>query len=423
MSMARLWPVVRREYLERVRSRAFLIATVAAPLLLAAVMLLPAVMMNQQYGRPLRVGLLDASGSLGDAVAATLAQRKMDGAARFVIETASGGARATDEAARLKRDVLSGRLDGYLYLPADALERSSAEYFGRNVSNVADLRLLDQAVEEVMIARRLAGQGLDPGHVKRLTRRLDLKTIRIGASGGEREDRGASALLSIILLMMLYTTVIMWGQVVMTSVIEEKTSRVVEVMVSSMPSARLFAGKLLGVGAAGLTQFLVWAAALAVIGVFAAGASGTLAGVRLPEAGPLVLGALVVFFLLGYFFYAALFAAIGAAVNTPQEAQTLVFPVFVPLVVGTMCFPLVLQSPDSPLSTVLSLLPPLTPLLMFLRITVLTPPWWQIALSIVLTGLAIAAVVWCAARIHRVGILMYGKRPTFPEILRWVRHA
>jgi len=209
----------------------------------------------------------------------------------------------------------------------------------------------------------------------------------------------------------------------MTSVIEEKTSRVVEVMVSSMPSARLFAGKLLGVGAAGLTQFLVWAAALAVIGVFAAGASGTLAGVRLPEAGPLVLGALVVFFLLGYFFYAALFAAIGAAVNTPQEAQTLVFPVFVPLVVGTMCFPLVLQSPDSPLSTVLSLLPPLTPLLMFLRITVLTPPWWQIALSIVLTGLAIAAVVWCAARIHRVGILMYGKRPTFPEILRWVRHA
>ena len=114
---------------------------------------------------------------------------------------------------------------------------------------------------------------------------------------------------------------------------------------------------------------------------------------------------------------------IGAAVNTPQEAQTLVFPVFAPLVVGTMCFPLVLQSPDSPLSTFLSLLPPLTPLLMFLRITVLTPPWWQIGLSVLLTGLAIAAVVWSAARVHRVGILMYGKRPTFPEILRWVARS
>jgi ABC-2 type transport system permease protein len=379
-------------------------------------------MMRGQLGRPLRVAVLDASGSLRDSVADALAQQKMDGKARFVVEKAQprkGG----DEAARLKKDVLSGRLDGYLYLSADALDRSSADYFGRNVSNVADLRLIDRAVEDVMVARRLSGQGLDPARVKRLTRRLDLKTIRIGASGGEREDRGGSALLSIILLMMLYTTVIMWGQVVMTSVIEEKTSRVVEVMVSSIPSSLLFAGKLLGVGAAGLTQFLVWAAALAAVGLSAAGTSGTLGGIRLPEAGPLVLAALVVYFLLGYFFYAALFAGVGAAVNTPQEAQTLVFPVFMPLVVGTMCFPVVLQSPDSPLSTVLSLLPPLTPLLMFLRITVLSPPWWQIGLSIVLTSLAIAAAIWFASRVHRVGILMYGKRPTFPELLRWVRHS
>jgi ABC-2 type transport system permease protein len=379
-------------------------------------------MKGQHGGRPLRVAVLDATGSLRDPVAEALSSQRLDGMARFAVEKA-GGANTAEEAARLKRDVLSGRLDGYLYLPPEALELSAAEYFGRNVSNVADLRLMDQAVEEVMVTHRLMGQGLNPARVKRLTRPLKLKTIRIGASGGEREDRGASAVLSIILLMMLYTTVIMWGQVVMTSVIEEKTSRVVEVMVSSIPSGLLFAGKLLGVGAAGLTQFLIWAGALAVIGLSAAGASGSLGGVRLPEASPLVLAALVVYFLLGYFFYAALFAAIGSAVNTPQEAQTLVFPVFAPLVVGTLCFPLVLQSPDGTLSTVLSLLPPLTPLLMFLRITVLTPPWWQIGLSVLLTGLAIAAVVWFAARVHRVGILMYGKRPTFPEIVRWARHA
>jgi len=416
--MGRLWPVLRREYLERVRSRSFLIATIAAPLLLGGVMLLPALMMSRQYGRPLRVAVLDASGSLGDAVAEALAQQKMDGRARFAVEKAEGGD-ADEQAARLKKDILSGRLDGYLYFSPHALERSSADYFGRNVSNLTDLRLMDRAVEDVMVAQRLTGQGLDPARVKRLTRKLDLKTIRIGASGGEREDRGASALLSIILLMMLYTTVIMWGQVVMTSVIEEKTSRVGEVMVSSISSVALFAGKLLGVGAAGLTQLLIWTGALAVIGMSTAGPAGTLGGVRLPEASPLVLSAFVVYFLLGYFFYAALFAAIGAAVNTPQEAQTLVFPVLAPLVVSILCLGVVLQSPDSPLSTVLSLLPPLTPLLMFLRITVLTPPWWQIALSIALTGLAVAAVVWLASRVHRVGILMYGKRPTFPEIMRW----
>jgi ABC-2 type transport system permease protein len=414
--------VVRREYLERVRSRSFVIATVAAPLLLGAMMLLPALMMSRQYGRPLRVAVLDASGSLRDAVSEALAQQKVDGRARFVVEKAFGGD-ADEEAARLKKDILSGRLDGYLYFSPQALDRSSADYFGRNVSNVTDLRLMDRAVEEVMVAQRLSGQGLDPARVKRLTRRLDLKTIRIGASGGEREDRGASALLSIILLMMLYTTVIMWGQVVMTSVIEEKTSRVGEIMVSSIPSVTLFAGKLVGVGAAGLTQLLIWTGALAAIGLSTAGAAGTVGGIRVPEASPLVLSAFVVYFLLGYFFYAALFAGIGAAVNTPQEAQTLVFPVLAPLVVSIVCLGVVLQSPDSPLSTVLSLLPPLTPLLMFLRITVLTPPWWQIALSIALMGLSIAGVVWLAARVHRVGILMYGKRPTFPEIMRWVRHS
>jgi len=147
----RLWPVVRREYLERVRSRAFFITTVIAPLLLGGVMMLPAAMMRGQHGRPLRVAVLDASGSLRDAVTDALSQQKMDGHARFLVEKAGTGD-AASEAARLKKDVLRGRLDGYLYLPPDALERSSVEYFGRNVSNLVDLRLMDGAIEEVMVA-------------------------------------------------------------------------------------------------------------------------------------------------------------------------------------------------------------------------------------------------------------------------------
>jgi ABC-2 type transport system permease protein len=131
----------------------------------------------------------------------------------------------------------------------------------------------------------------------------------------------------------------------------------------------------------------------------------------------------VVFFLLGYFLYAALYAAIGSAVNTIQEAQSLVFPVIMPLVISIMFFPVVLQSPDSPLAVGLSLFPFATPLLMFLRITVLTPPLWQIALSIALTLATIVLVTWGSSRIYRVGILMYGKRPTFPEMMRWLRHS
>jgi ABC-2 type transport system permease protein len=415
--VSRLWPIVRREYLERVRSKAFIIATVLGPVLMGGLMVIP-VLVAGKAGKPLRLAVLDDSGTLAAPVEAQLTKLRRDDNPRFVIEPPPLGSPETRER-ELKAAVIEGRLDGYLHLPADSLQKASASYFGKNVSNMIDLRMMEDAVSDTLVGLRLTGAGLDPVKVRDLTKKVDLKTIRLTAEG-EREDRGAAALFSITLLMMLYTTVLMWGQAVLTGVIEEKSNRVVEVIVSAVPSTKLMAGKLLGVGAVGLTQFLVWVLSLA--GVSLAGASVAAgSAARMPEVSPLLLGAFVLYFLLGYLLYSALFAAVGASVNTTQEAQSLAFPVFMPLVVGVMFFPMVLNSPDSTLSTVLSLIPLLTPLLMFLRITVLVPPMWQIALSIALTGASIAGVLWVAARIYRVGILMYGKRPTFPEILRWVR--
>jgi len=413
--MRRLAAVARREFLERVRSKAFLFGTILGPILLGALMLVPGLVMSKQRGKALRIAVLDSAGSLKADLEQALVRQKDDADARFVLRPGA----ATRET--LEAEVREGRLDGYVHLPSATLQQSVAEYYGQNVSNVLDLRLIDRAVEETLIARRLSGAGVEPGRIQELLKPLELKTIRI-TKRGAREDRRGTFLLSVTLMMMLYTTVLMWGQAVLSGVIEEKGSRVVEVIVSSIPTSQLFAGKLLGVGGAGLTQLLVWTLSLALLGFYAAGA-GTTAGLDLPEISPLLLGSFVVFFLLGYFLYAAMYAAIGAAVNTIQEAQNLVFPVLTPLVVGVMFFPAVIQSPDSRLSTALSLIPPLTPLLMFLRISVVAPPAWQIALSILLTLATIAGVVWVASRIYRVGILMYGKRPTFPEILRWVRHS
>jgi ABC-2 type transport system permease protein len=413
----RLWAVVRREYLERVRTKGFVIATVLGPLLMAAMMVVPA-LVARSGGKPLTIAVLDADGSLRPAVEAALREVKEDGKARFDVRP--GGAEGPGREAALRKAVLDAQLDGFLLLPKDAEASSSASYYGRNVSNLSDRRALERKVGDVLIGRRLAAAGLDPLRVKDLTRELDLKTIKLTAAG-EREDRGAAFFLSVILLMILYTSILMWGQLVMTSVIEEKTSRVVEVMAAGLPSTQLLWGKLLGVGAAGLTQFLVWAASLAAISVTAAGP--IVGSFRMPEVSPLVLVSFVVFFVLGFLFYAALYAAIGSAVNTVQEAQNFVFPVIMPLILGLVCFPVVLESPDGPFSVTLSLLPFLTPLMMFLRIVVLTPPLWQIGLSVVLLALAIAAAVWLAARIYRVGILMYGKKPTFPELMRWVRHT
>jgi ABC-2 type transport system permease protein len=415
---AKLRAVVRREYLERVRTKGFVIATVLGPVLMAALMVVP-LLVARSSGKLLQVAVLDETGTLQTRVEEALRSARFGDKPRFDVRPGGDEPFAARQA-ELRTAVLEGRLDGYLHLPKDVLTSGAASYYGRNVSNRMDLGLLERSTGELLVGLRLSGAGLDPSRVRDLTRPLDMKTIRLSETG-EREDRGAAFIFSIILMMILYTSILMWGQLVMTSVIEEKASRVIEVMASGVPSTQLLWGKLLGVGAAGLTQFLVWALSLLVVSLV--GASQAPSDFKMPEVTPLILVSFVAFFLLGFLFYAALYASIGAAVNTVQEAQNFVFPVVFPLIIGMVCFPAVLESPDGGLAVALSLVPFLSPLMMFLRIVVSTPPWWQIGLSFALLALAIVGAVWVAARIYRVGILMYGKKPTFPELMKWVKHA
>jgi ABC-2 type transport system permease protein len=412
---AKLWAIVKREYVERVRSKAFVVGTILGPLLMTAMILVPTLAARSK-GKPLRLSVIQANGELGPAIEKALAAQQSDGRARFnVVPSAEIGTTEAD----FKQAVLEQRLDGYLALPEDAVDKATASYYGRNVSNFGELRSIQEAANGVLVGRRLEGAGLDAGRVKDLTRDLDMKRIRLSETG-EREDRGAAMFLALVLLMILYVSILVWGQAVLSSVIEEKTSRVVEVMASGVPSTTLLLGKLVGVGGAGLTQFMVWSLSLLAVSLASAGAIG---GFTMPEITPLMLVSFVLFFLLGYFFYSALYAAIGSAVNTVQEAQGLVFPVMLPIILAMVCWPAVLQAPDGPLAFTVSMIPGMSPLIMFLRIVVQTPPMWQILLSMALLVLGILGVVWFAARVYRVGILMYGKRPTFPEIVRWVRHS
>jgi ABC-2 type transport system permease protein len=407
--------VARREYVERVRSKAFVVGTVLGPLLLGGVMLGPSLLMSKQRGRALRVAVLDDTQRVGAGVVRALAGQRRAGQERF--EVVPAGER--DDAEALRARVLSGALDGFVHVQGDTADAASASYYGRNVSNIMDLQQVEHAVAEAVTDERLARAGLPAERVRALTKPPAFKTIQL-TSQGAREDRREAFIVSAILLTLLYTSIAMWGSVVMSGVLEEKTNRVVEVIVSSVSSWELFAGKLAGVGAAGLTQFVAWGAALSLLGL-AAAASGATVGAPVLSGG--TLASFVVYFLLGYFFYGALFAALGAAVSSPQEAQPLQFMVMMPLVSGFALFPIVLNNPDGALAVTLSMIPFFTPLLMFLRISAVTPPAWQIALSILSSLLGIAGAVWMGARIYRVGILMHGKRPTFPEMVRWVRQA
>jgi ABC-2 type transport system permease protein len=410
--MTRLFAVARREYVERVRSKAFVIGTMVGPLLLGGVMIGPSLLMAKQRGRPLRVTVVDDTRRVGAAVEKSLAERQASGLARFDVVPA----RQADGAEALRGRVLSGDLDGYVHVQGETAEAASASYYGRNVSNIMDLQLVEHAVSEAVTDERLAHAGLPAERVRALTRPPAFKTIQL-TDQGAREDRKEAFIVTGILLTLLYTSIAMWGSVIMSGVLEEKTSRVVEVVVSSVSPWDLFMGKLVGVGAAGLTQFVAWGVALALLGMGVA-ASGAAAGASVLPLRVLVWFAL--FFLLGYFFYGALFAALGASVNSPQEGQSLTFLVMMPLVAGLALFPVVLGNPDGPLAVGLSMIPFFAPLLMFLRISAVTPPAWQIALSVLSMLLGIAGAVWAGARIYRVGILMYGKRATFREMARWI---
>jgi ABC-2 type transport system permease protein len=413
--MRRVLAVARREYVERVRSKAFVIGTVLGPLLLGGVMLGPSLLMSKQRGRALRVSVVDDTKRVGAGVEKSLGGQRAAGIDRFeVVPTREG-----DDLAALRGRVLAGVLDGLVHVEGASAETATAAYYGRNVSNIQDLQLVERAVAEAVTDERLAGAGLPTERVRALTKPPAFKTIQLTAQGA-REDRKEAFIVSAILLTLLYTSIAMWGSVVMSGVLEEKTNRVVEVVVSSISTWDLFMGKLVGVGAAGLTQFVAWGLALSLLGL-AAAASGATAGATVLGVG--TVASFIVFFLLGYFFYGALFAALGAAVNSPQEAQPLQFFVMAPLVAGVALFPVVLGNPDGPLAVALSMIPFFTPLLMFLRIASVTPPAWQIALSIASMLLGIAGAVWLGARIYRVGILMHGKRPTFAEMARWIRSA
>ncbi len=428
--------IAKREFIERVRTKAFVIGTILGPVFMAAIMVVPALMASK-LAKSVSITVIDAEGSLRTLVEDSLrgaapdpeankpedpmnARPRNQGSTQFVIRPAVGADVAAQREAA-KKAVLAGKLDVYVVLPQDVLKESKAEYYSKSVTDFEGIRAVDRAIEKAVFAKRIGAAGIDPAQIAALTRPLDLKRLRVSEEG-EHEDQGISFFLSLILVMMIYVGTLMWGQIVMTGVIEEKTNRVVEVIVSSTTPRNLLFGKLLGVGGAGLLQFGIWILGLVSVSA-ASGSLAFLSGLELPALNPVLIAAFPIFFLLGFFLYASLYAAIGSAVNTIQEAQNFIFPVMLPIIMAMVCWPVVMRAPDSTLAVVLSLIPFMTPILMFLRMSVLMPPVWQIALSVVLTSLTIAFVVWVAARIYRVGILMYGKPPNFPEMLRWVRHG
>lgn len=411
------WAVIKREYLQRVRTKWFFIATVGAPLLAILLLILPTLGMgNDDHDRSLT--LVDRTGVLAPA----LAPRLEDGGYAVTVlddpqdETALGA---------LESSVRRERLGGYMILDGETLRTGRVTLASSSAPSPVRAALLRQAVVQAALEVRLGG---DRSEVDTLLGGGALDISVLSSEGPRADEPGFIA--AYVGGFLLYMVLLFYAVAVMRSVLEEKTSRMVEVVLSCMRPFDLMLGKIVGVGAVGLTQLAIWLA----LGIVAATAglpalvaarpdllSPSTLATALPGAGYLVLFG--VFFLGGYFIYSGLYAAVGATCSTEEEAQQAQFPVVMLLVVPMIFIAPVIQDPDSTLAVVLSLIPFFTPVLMFARAVVGGASPVEVGASIVLMAVAVVAVAWLAGRIYRVGILMTGKRATLPEIVRWIRRA
>jgi len=424
MMRARIIAIVRREYLERVRTKAFWISTLVVPLFMGAMMFIPA-WLAARGGGQFRVAVLDLSGRFAGPVRQEV-QKLLKADTEKLSVTLKDVAPGPDPAAtreKVKAAVQAGTYDGMLVLPAGLPDQGQPEYVAPNVAAFKLLSILGRSVNKAIISDRLTAAGLDAEKVSKLTRRVDLKTLKLGKKGEETRDQGQGFLLSYAFMMIIYISVLMYGVYVMRGVLEEKSNRIVEVIIATVRPFELMLGKILGIGAVGLTQFLLWALALLALTAPGAAAAVGLSGVELPSLPPVLLAFFVIFFVLGFLLYGTLYAGIGAAFDTEQEAQNFQMVVTLMLVVPLVLMMQIINQPNGTLSVVLSLVPFFTPMLMFLRMTLTTVPAWQLASSVVLLLLSIVAAAWIVGKIYRVGILMHGSKPKLKDLVRWFREA
>ncbi|HSG38201.1 MAG TPA: ABC transporter permease [Thermoanaerobaculia bacterium] len=437
MRLENMLVVLKREYLQRVKTKGFWIATLALPLFIGAMTLLPALLMSKSKTSQ-NIVVVDETGRLGAELKRRLASRqgqKMNEErgmavdeskmARFDVTLQEPAANRQQQKEALDRRVLDKEIDAWVWISPKVLDGEKVEYHARSVSNVFTQDALEDDLSWVVRRERFQQAGIDPARMDELSKSVKLATQKVSAKGTRAEAGIGGMMLGVVLFLMLYMSILIWGQQVMTSVLEEKGSRVIEVLISSITPFELMMGKLLGVCLVGMTQIGIWLATMGVISAPGVAASIALLpkDSDLPQLAIPMLFHFGLLFILGFFAYATIYAAIGSAFNNLQEAQQAasVAVIFVVIPV-TVMYP-VINDPNSTMATVLSLIPMFTPLLMPLRIAIEMPPWWQLALAYALTIGFVIGMVWFCSKIYRVGILMYGKKPTFQEIWKWTRYA
>lgn len=433
--MNKILLVIQREYLARVKKKSFLIATLLTPLIFPAIMgVFVWIAMEEKSNQSLRIiEVIDETDLFF-----------MESSEQYAF-TSSG-----DDIDVAKQMVQDGDRYGFLHIPKlDLADPKGIQYYGLENPSLTLVGYLESALKRKIEDQKLYDQGIDPKILKDIRTTVSIQSITLGEEGEETINNATvNYALGFLAGILIYVFIFVYGNQIMQGVIEEKSTRIVEILVSSLKPFQLMMGKIVGIGAVGLTQFLIWVVLIGSLSSIVMGVLGMqmpqqqameLANPEFAQATPdsgelaevlqvisgidfvALVGSFIIYFLGGYLLYGALFAAIGSAVDSPSDAQQFMLPVTIPLVVAYMgLFVFVLQDPTSATSFWLSIIPLTSPIAMMGRISY-GVPFWELALSIGLLIGGFLGTTWLAGKIYRIGILMHGTRPSYKILWKWIK--
>ena len=414
--MNKLMAIIKREYLSRIKTTGFVVGTTLTPLLMICLSLLPALLFSKESRTDYHVVVLDQT---DDVAVYQGAEKFLVGSGRFrVRREALNETHLESRKRELNKEIGEHRLNAYIVVPAAVLDEGRIAYHSKGLGDFVTEVRIENAFNAAVIEQRMIRAGVNAARVGELNKKIEMEKFN---ERGEGEDR-LRITMAFLLIGILCLGILIYGVHVMSAVIEEKQSRIIELLLSSVRPFPLMLGKLVGVGLVGLTQFVVWAGCAVVLSGLAAAQAVTFGLFNLPRISVPLMIFFVGYFLLGYFLYASLYLITGAIVSNEEDGQNAQFPLMILILLAPVATIFVWRNPGDVVAVVVSLIPFFSPSAMFFRIAIQQPPWWQIALSFVLMIGTVLAAVWLAAKIYRMGALMYGKPPTLTELAKWVKY-
>jgi ABC-2 type transport system permease protein len=411
--MKKIWTIAKWEYLEKVKTKTFIVSIIVTPIIIIAFSLLPTLLSDEEMPRVKTIGMIDTSGAYFNLLRKELEEYKVENKQpQYVLINLNEKNKTIDQIkAGANKDVLNGRLEGYIFFLFKDREDFEAEYRSESIGNFRDVGRIERAINSARIQKRLQQEGTSPGLASFIQNKVDLKHIKVEDDGVEgKQDFLITFFSSFIFILLLMMMVVYSGQMLVRSMLEERSNRLIEVLVSSSTPEELLAGKVIGLSSLGFTQIFIWF----LIGL-------ALAGTALVPLGAFEnILPMLVYFVLGFLFYTTLFVGIGSVVSTEQEAQQITTYISLVLLLPVVIAMPAIQNPDFIVIQIFSYIPLTIPSVMLLRLNISPVSTYELIFTILLLLLSIIIMIKVSAKIFRIGILSYGIKPTFREILSWL---